>query len=45
MPDVEFMRVCPDKKFGKCALTGQLCNYMKAYQTCPTKNEAERNSF
>lgn len=40
-PDVEFARVCPDKRGCNCILTGKRCDYMKTYQTCPTKNRAE----
>ena len=40
-PDEELARVCPNKKMGKCILKGTLCDYVKAYQTCPTKNNAD----
>lgn len=40
-PDLEFARVCPNKNMGKCTLTGELCNYMNQYQTCPIKNKAD----
>ena len=42
MPDIEFARVCPNKNMGKCTIKNELCGYMKAYQTCPTKNKADR---
>ena len=40
MPDVEFMRICPNRKMGKCIITKGLCN-KGAYQTCPVKNKAD----
>ena len=42
MPDVEFARKCPNRKMGRCILKDELCNYMKAYQTCPVKNKADK---
>lgn len=41
MPDIEFMRVCPNMRMGKCHLTGKFCDNKGAYQTCPTKNKAD----
>ena len=45
MPDTEFMRKCPNMKCAVCMLSGTLCRFLGDYQTCPTKNEADRNSF
>lgn len=41
MPDVEFMRKCPNLQGAVCSLKNSLCGFMGAYQTCPTKNSAE----
>lgn len=41
MPDVEFMRKCPNLKGAICELQGKMCNFMGQYQTCPTKNKAD----
>ena len=41
MPDIEFMRVCPNRKMGNCRLTKKMCDFKGAYQTCPTKNAAD----
>lgn len=45
IPDIEFMRKCPNLQIATCVLTGKPCRFLGIYQTCPTKNEAERNSF
>ena len=42
-PDVEFMRKCPNLNFGKCSLTNSMCRFLGQYQTCPIKNDAERD--
>lgn len=42
MPDLEFARVCPNKRGCNCTIKEGRCNYMKAYQTCPIKNRADR---
>lgn len=41
MPDIEFMRTCPNLKMATCHLTGKFCDNKGAYQTCPTKNKAD----
>ena len=41
MPDIEFMRKCPNLEVAKCSLTGLLCNYRGFYQACPVKNEVD----
>ena len=33
---------CPNKQFGTCTLTGNLCTYVGNYGKCPVKNEVER---
>lgn len=43
MPDVEFSRKCPNLQFGKCSLSNSPCKFLGPYQTCPIKNEAERD--
>lgn len=43
MPDVEFMKTCPNIKMGRCHLTGKFCDNKGSYQTCPTKNGADSN--
>lgn len=43
-PDIDFIKKCPNLQGAVCRLKGSLCGYMKPYQTCPTKNEAERES-
>ena len=42
MPDLEFARVCPNKRGCNCTIKGGPCGYMKAYQTCPIKNKADK---
>lgn len=42
MPDTEFMRKCPNLRGAVCNLVGELCNFRGTYQTCPTKNRADR---
>lgn len=41
MPDIEFMRRCPNLKVATCHLTGKFCEHTGSYQTCPVKNKAE----
>ena len=41
MPDVEFMRKCPNLQMAKCRITGKFCDNKGAYQTCPIKSKAE----
>lgn len=42
MPDIEFARKCPNLKIAQCMVTGITCKFLGAYQTCPIKNEVER---
>ena len=41
MPDIEFMRKCPNLQFGKCSISNSPCKFLGRYQLCPTKNEAD----
>lgn len=41
IPDVEFMRKCPNLKAAVCTWTGNLCTNRGPYQTCPIKNKAD----
>ena len=41
MPDIEFMRKCPNLQFGKCSVSLSPCKFLGQYQTCPIKNEAD----
>ena len=41
MPDIEFMRKCPNLKFNTCTVQGAPCNNKGTYQTCPVKNKAD----
>ena len=41
MPDIEFMRKCPNLQVATCHLTGKFCDCKGPYQTCPTKNSAD----
>lgn len=40
-PDINFMRRCPNLQMATCHLTGKMCDFKGAYQTCPTKNKAD----
>ena len=42
MPNEEFARRCPNLQGAVCSLTRALCKYLGVYQTCPIKNEGER---
>lgn len=41
MPDVEFMRKCPNLQCATCSILGAMCNYKGTYQSCPVKNKAD----
>ena len=41
MPDVEFMRRCPNLQIATCSITGKFCDNKGVYQMCPVKNRAD----
>ena len=41
MPDIDFIRVCPNKQGCNCTISKSRCSYMQPYQTCPIKNKAD----
>lgn len=41
MPDVEFMRSCPNLKGAICLVENKMCKNMGPYQTCLVKNMAD----
>lgn len=41
MPNIEFMRKCPNLQSAICSLTGKFCDNKESYQVCPIKNEAD----
>ena len=41
MPNIEFMRKCPNLQFGKCSVSLSPCKFLGRYQLCPIKNEAD----
>ena len=43
IPNIEFMRKCPNIEVATCSLTGLFCNHKGIYQTCPVKNKADEN--
>lgn len=43
MPDIDFMRRCPNLEVATCSLSGNLCSHLGNYHTCSLKNEADKD--
>lgn len=43
MPDIEFSRKCPNLRGSACTITNNICRFLGIYQTCPIKNEADKD--